>query len=136
MSKYAFNWDGFTAEDFVSYCSQVENSKIFWNDTIGCVRVGELEFDLLAVDIEEGTVMYFDLYVGGFEEKDSAHSRIIKDYPYSYGEGKCFNDSCISYSYEDFKTMAEGVFSEFIEHSFNTEYMNLIAKVKADLKVF
>lgn len=40
-----FNWDDFTEEDFVNYCAIIENGKMFDNDCMGCVRIGDLCFD-------------------------------------------------------------------------------------------
>jgi hypothetical protein len=47
MSKYKFDWSGFTKEDFTDYCAKMENGQLYADDYVGCVRTGELCFDLV-----------------------------------------------------------------------------------------
>ena len=110
-----FNWDNFTKEDFVDYCAKVENDQMYEDTYIGCVRVGELCFDLVTrkYSEEEGIVLTYDLYVGGVES-GYGYSRIEDGYPYDYAEGSDFDDTCISLSYEEFQLLAEASFTRYL----------------------
>lgn len=63
-----FNWNSFTEEDFVNYCATIENERMFDNDFIGCVRIGDLCFDLIVREYNDEFVLDYDLYVGGFDD--------------------------------------------------------------------
>lgn len=125
-----FNWDGFTEEDFVKYCATIENEKMFDNDFIGCVRIGDLCFDLVLREYNNEFVLDYDLYVGGI---DDGYAYGKENYPYTEGGGGTFEDSLISMSYDDFVKQAEEAFTDYIYHSnYSTEY-NLVDKANEPL---
>lgn len=153
MSKYKFDWSNFTKENFVDYCAQMENGKLYADDYIGCVRVGELCFDLVLRLYEEdkngnwndndNLTLTYDLYVGGVvgdwnpSGEPYAYSRIEPGYPYDYAEGGDFDDSCISMTYEDFVKLAEDSFAEYIETSRYYNAPNLLReKAEAPLHIW
>jgi len=147
---YDFYWDGFLALDFTDYCARVENNDLPPDSYLGCVRVGELCFDLVTREYseDEGIVLTYDLYVGGacdgrvagindnLEPVAYGYSRLIPDYPYEYAEGSDFADTCISMTYEDFKTLAEAEFTKYINTSCYTNKYDLPAKARAQLKIW
>lgn len=125
-----FDWTNFTEIDFTDYCAKVENNMIATDDYVGCVRVGNLCFDLL-VRFDEGDKWWlsYDLYVGGVDTgygcSDVAKAKNIYDgipddsqknpqYPYDYAEGGDFEDTMISMTYEEFQKYAEAEFEKYI----------------------
>jgi hypothetical protein len=110
-----FNWDNFTAEDFVNYCALVENNEIEGDNCIGNVTAGNLCFDLVTREIGANDMgLDYDLYVGGI---DTGYRYSEKNnYPYDYQGGSCFIDSCISMTYDDFKVYAEKELETYIEN--------------------
>ena len=125
-----FNWDGFTEEDFVKYCATIENEKMFDNEFIGCVRIGDLCFDLMIREYNDEFVLDYDLYVGGI---DDGYGYGNENSPYTEGGGGSFEDSLISMSYNDFVKQAEEAFTDYIYHSnYSAEY-NLVDKANEPL---
>lgn len=126
-----FDWNEFTANDFVDYCAKVENDMIQTDEYVGCVRVGNLCFDLLVrTDGDDGKMwLSYDLYVGGVDT-GYGYADIKKavdmyyglpndgeknpQYPYDYAEGGDFEDTMISMTYDDFQKYAEAKFEEHI----------------------
>lgn len=141
MTYKNFNWDGFTATDFANYCAEMENEKLYAGDHLGCVRIGELCFDLCLREFDSpdpnALVLTFDLYVGGADsDKPYAYSVIEPDFPYEYAEGLDFPDTCIGMTYDDFVAMAEKLFSDYIDHSYYTNVYDLPAKAVAPLHIW
>lgn len=112
-----FDWSAFTETDFVAYCAQIENDKLYADDYIGAVRVGELCFDfVLRTYDDERLVLTFDCYVGGIGGENAyGYSRIEKGYPYEYAEGDDFDDTCISLTYAEFQQLAESKMERYIQ---------------------
>lgn len=110
-----FNWDNFTAEDFINYCALVENNEMEGDNCIGNVIVGNLCFDLVTRDKENNELgLDYDLYVGGI---DTGYAYSEKNhYPYDYQGGSGFADSCISMAYNDFKVYVEKELETYIEN--------------------
>lgn len=108
-----FNWDEFTAEDFVNYCASVENKIVEADYYIGAIRVGEICCDLVVREYNtDKLTLTYDIYVGG--ENTGYGYTSEEKYPYDYAGGDDFPDSCISMTYEDFKKMAEKEITEFL----------------------
>lgn len=132
-----FNWDGFTEEDFVDYCAKVENNMFEYNvDCIGSVRVGDLCFDLMAIENSNDFVidtLDYDLYIGGI---DDGYGYGKDNYPYTEGGGGSFEESMIGYTYEDFVKIAEAKFKDFIENSYTSSRYNLIEKANESLHIW
>ena len=83
-----FDWTNFTEVDFDDYCIKAKNNSITSEDYIGCVRVGDLCFDLLISYDQHGKMfLAYDLYVGGV---DTGYGCTASDYPYDYAEGGNF----------------------------------------------
>lgn len=136
MNEYKFDWSGFTENEFVDYCAKAENNMISEDEFVGYCRVGDLCFDLVARDLGAGDLgLTFDLYVGGIDD-GYGYSRIDNGYPYTEADGDYLTDSGISFSYEDFKDFAEGIFINYIEHSGYTNRMNLIEKANEPLHIW
>lgn len=102
---------------------------------IGCVRVGNLCYDI----IDWGDHLWFDLYVGGV---DTGYGYGADDYPYDYCDlaGFKWDDDLADVSDEDFKKELES----FIEEHINTFegyvtdagaiQVNLIEKANEELR--
>ena len=112
-----FDWTGFSEYDFKKYA---KNPDIF-DDYIGCVRTGELCFDIVIRPYDEGPVLTYDLYVGGIDD-NYGHGK--DDYPYTYADGGGFDSSYKEMSYEEFQKMAEQKFVAFITERGWTEKAN------------
>ena len=103
---------------------------MFDNDFVGCVRIGDLCFDLVLREYNNEFVLDYDLYVGGI---DDGYAYGKENYPYTEGGGGTFEDSLISMSYEDFVKQAEEAFTDYIYHSnYSAEY-NLVDKANEPL---
>ena len=113
-----FDWTNFTENDFTDYCAKAENAMMAPDDYVGCVRVGDLCFDLVARmdDNCEKWHLSYDLYVGGVDTGYGYSSRNseLLDYPYDYAEGGDFDDGMIWMTYEEFKKYANEEFEKFI----------------------
>ena len=128
-----FDWTNFTKIDFTDYCAKVENSMIGYDDYVGCVRVGNLCFDLIVFYDENGKqFLAYDLYVGGV---DSGYGYTASDYPYDYAEGGNFEDTMISMTYEEFQKYAEEKFELFIT-MWPYEAASLIEKANEPLNIW
>lgn len=128
-----FDWTNFTNIDFTNYCAKVENNMITSEDYIGCVRVGNLCFDLL-IDWDQHGKMFlvYDLYVGGV---DTGYGYTVSDYPYDYAEGGNFEDTIISMTYEEFQKYAEEKFELFIT-IWPYEKASLVKKANEPLNIW
>ena len=134
---YKFDWRGFTAEDFVDYCARVENGQLLADDYVGCVRVGDLCFDLVLRDYDR-LVLTFDMYVGGVDS-GYGYSNKCEDtpfYPYDYADGWNWPDTCIHLSYPGFKLFAEETFKDYIQNSAYTVTHSLIERAKEPLHLW
>jgi len=145
-----FDWNGFTANDFVNYCARVENDMIGQDDYVGCVRVGNLCFDLLVRQYGDIQCLSFDLYVGGVDtgygyadmkkaidmyNGISDNSEKDPQYPYDYADGEDFEDTMISMVYEDFQKYAEERFEKYIKSCQYNE-ASLIEKANEPLHIW
>ena len=143
---YKFNWDAFTEADFANYCAMVENDMVGHGDYFGCVRVGNLCFDMTARDYEDtgDVVLTYDLYVGGINvggimetgTEPYGWSKIVDDYPYEYAEGSDFEDSMIAFRYDELREIAEKAMAEYIENCAYTEKFDLVSKALQPLNVW
>ena len=95
------------------------------NEYVGCVRVGDLCFDLL-IRLNENVdqVLTYDLYVGGvdtgygYSNPNKFNTDIYREednYPYDYVCGLDFPRTCTSMSYDYFKAYARAEFEHFIK---------------------
>ena len=128
-----FNWDGLTQNDFINYCACIENEIILDGYYVGCVRVGDLCFDLIAREYNDEFVLDYDLYVGGV---DDGYGYGKDNYPYTEVGGGSFQDSLISMSYNDFVKQAEEAFSDYIYHSNYSAKYNLADKANEPLHIW
>ena len=127
-----FDWTNFTENDFVDYCARVENGMVYGDDYHGCVRIGDLCFDLVTRSHEKGKLwLSYDLYVGGV---DTGYG-YSDDYPYDYAEGGDFEDCMINLSYDDFKKTAEEHFKVFI-NTWPYNKADLVAKANKPLNIW
>ena len=102
-------------------------------DYIGCVRVGNLCFDLVvSYDIYGKQFLAYDLYVGGV---DTGYGYSDSNYPYDYAEGGNFEDTLISMTYENFQKYAEEKFELFIK-IWPDEGPSLIEKANEPLNIW
>ena len=134
-----FDWSNFTQNDFVDYCAKTENEMLTAiDDYVGCVRVGNLCFDLLVeMDNKNKWRLAYDLYVGGVDSGYgySARNDKMEEYPYDYADGGMFEDTMISMSYEDFQKHAEAEFEKYIKtHTYNAA--SLIEKANEPLNIW
>ncbi len=129
-----FNWDGFTEVDFANYCAKVENN-MFNNGEycIGCVRVGDLCFDLLITRLNRKLVLFYDLYIGGIND---GYGYGFHAYPYTEGGGRYFEDTMISLTYDKFIESAERAFVDYIFNSNYAEKYHLVEKANEPLHVW
>ena len=134
-----FDWTNFTEVDFANYCAKAENGKMGADDYVGCVRVGELCFDLMARmdDKCEKWYLSYDLYVGGVDTGYgySDRSSELKNYPYDYAEGGDFEDGLIWMTYEEFQQYAEQEFEKFIT-TWPYDGASLVEKANEPLKMW
>ena len=131
--KMNFNWDGLTQNDFINYCACIENEIILDGYYVGCVRVGDLCFDLIAREYNDELVLDYDLYAGGF---DDGYGYGKDNYPYTEVGGGSFQDSLIYMSYNDFVKQAEEAFSDYIYHSNYSVKYNLADKANEPLHIW
>lgn len=124
-----FYWD-LTEENFNSL------QKNFVQNFIGCVRVGDICFDIVErspSDWEkDGCFLTADLYVGGVDN-GYGYSSIDDWYPYDERDGYCFDEKVYSMTYEEFKEYAEKTLSEFIDYCNDEEVK---AKAKMPLHIW
>ena len=134
---FKFCWDGFdgafTEEEFVETVKKAhDKSYKRLEDYAGAVRLGDLCFDFVLIELEPNEPLYllYDLYVGGI---DSGYG--YKDgYPYDYFDGDCFKQGSLDMNYKDFKSMAEKELTNFILKWKNDEY--LIEKANEPLHIW
>ena len=150
-----FDWTELTAIDFTNYCAKVENNMFEADEYVGCVRVGELCFDILLQNVGYGEgeklVMVYDLYVGGVDTgygySDTVRAQKMYNgesyddteknptFPYDYAEGGSFEDSMISWNYDDFKKHAEAEFEKFIK-TWKYPHASLLDKANEPLHIW
>ena len=127
-----FDWTGFTKNDFTDYCAKAENDMLYEDDYIGCVRAGNLCFDLMVGLNNDKMYLSYDLYVGGV---DSGYGYTVDGYPYDYAEGGNFEDTMISMTYEEFQKYAEEKFELFIK-IWPYEAASLVEKANEPLNIW
>lgn len=128
-----FDWTNFTKVNFEDYCTMARNSVNTAHDYIGCVRVGNLCFDILIAYDEKGKMwLAYDLYVGGV---DTGYGYTASDYPYDYAEGGNFEDVIISMTYEEFQKYAENQLENYIK-TWPYEKASLIEKANEPLNIW
>ena len=141
-----FNWDEFTEIGFFNYCATMKDA-IWYDEYVGCVRVGNLCFDLLIrFDDNKNKVFTYDLYAGGvdtgygYSNPNKFNKELYKaeyDYPYDYVNGLDFANICTNMSYEDFKAYAEEEFERFIKVEDETyKEASLIDKANEPLRIW
>lgn len=133
-----FDWTNFTEIDFVDYCAKAENVILASDDYVGCVRVGNLCFDLLMrFNEDEKWQLSYDLYVGGVDTGYgySGRNSKIPNYPYDYAEGGDFEDTMISMTYEEFQKYAETEFEKYIT-TWPYEAASLVEKANEPLNIW
>ena len=128
-----FDWTNFTRVDFTDYCAKVENDMLAADEYVGCVRVGNLCFDLLVrFDEDNKWWLSYDLYVGGV---DTGYGYAESNYPYDYADGGNFEDTMISMTYEEFQKYAEEKFELFIT-MWPYEAASLVEKANEPLNIW
>lgn len=145
--RIEYDWRGLTETEFENY----KKAKPMADTFIGCCRVGDVCFDLVTRELEFNQMtLTYDVYVGGedtgygysarkaiegnpakFKTKYDVPDELL--YPYDEADGGCFTNSCIEYSYEDFRTMAEKEFTKFLEES---DYPNIRIKAEMPLHIW
>lgn len=109
-----YDWE-FDAAAFENYCAKIESGDLFADEYVGCVRVGELCFDLVLRELEKDRLtLTFDLYVGGVNS-GYGYSKIEPEYPYDEADGEAFSDDCTGMTYAEFQAMAIGKFENYIQ---------------------
>lgn len=124
----------FTEEDFDNckrFAQDLDNADYY----VGAVRVGDLCFDFVLRQLENHTPLWlcYDLYVGGI---DDGYGYGLNNYPYSFDDGDCFATSIYDLSYEEFKSMAEKVLTDYINKNDNSETYNLVQKANEPLHIW
>ena len=102
-----FDWGSFTEEDYYKYI--VENT----DDYIGCVYVGDICIDLVNgsyYDENRVELLYYDFYVA---HEDTGYAYKNDVLPYDYADGDAM-DRPYDLSYEEFKSKAEKLFTDYI----------------------
>ena len=116
--SYKFDWRRFDLDRFEIALRKMSERR-FSDWCVGCVRVGVLCFDLVLRDYgADALTLDYDLYVGGV---DDGYGYADGHYPYTYAEGGSLmvpptaeGRRALIYMYEDFKSSAEKVFTEYI----------------------
>ena len=130
-----FDWSEFTQKDFVNYCAKLENDTIIDGDYIGCVRVGELCFDLVVRCYDNKLTLDYDLHIGGIDD-GYGYSR-VDGTPYTEDGGGTFVDGImIDCCYDKFKEVAEGAFTDFINNEGSSHGVSLIDKANKPLHIW
>ena len=140
---YKFDWSNFNEENLKEAVKELNEE--YGEGYFGCVRVGELCFDINVRPYDESLphLLEYDLYVGGIFASNShlfsgpyGYSRIIPDYPYEEAEGGSFHFCVDGISYDLFKVWAEEEFTRYINESYYTDMYLLKEKASAPLKVW
>ena len=141
-SYMKFNWDEFSEKDFANYCKKMRSNIEYEGEWVGCVRVGDLCFDLvIALNKNDDMIFEYDLYVGNVDT-GYGYSNLNKnddsdDYPYDCVNGLNFPNTCVDMTYEYFKEYAEAEFEHFIIVEDETyKLASLIDKANEELKVW
>lgn len=155
-NKYNFDWTQAEKtivgplvtdrENWTDYCERATRGMIYEDTYLGCVRTGELCFDIVTRTYDEdiGPVLTFDLYVGGVIDGTDpegrpvpyAYSQIEPDYPYEYAEGDDFDSMCDDLSFEAFKELAEDAFTRYINDGPYTKHFNLPELARKPLHIW
>ena len=83
-------------------------------DYLGSCRVGNLCFDILVRDDGRRSYLSYDCYIGGI---DDGYGYGKDGYPYTYGDGGDWDSLLPECSKEQFQSLAEKEFDEFISAS-------------------
>ena len=128
-----FDWSNFGEAAFNKYKEDCRLDKSYGDDYLGCIRVGNLCFDIVTRMYNNNILtLTYDLYVGGVDTGYSYES----NYPYDYEGGDDFID-VLDMSYEEFVSYAEKVMTEYItNHENKYEYASLTEKANEDLKIW
>lgn len=130
-----FNWDGLVQNDFVNYCARIESETISDGYYIGCVRVGDLCFDLIVRQYDSWELDY-DLYIGGIDD-GYGYSQLDAGYPYSEDSGGSFADGLlINLTYDKFKEVVEAALTDFICNEGSVYNVSLIEKANEPLHIW
>ena len=126
MSMFSLDWRGFSYERYEAFrqramTTPLENVHKYADICVGCVRVGDLCFDLYTdVDEDERLTLRFVAYAGGIDDGDH-YGPEPERYPYTeVGSGEFSHWPAYlerySYStaYGDFRTHSEWDFLSFI----------------------
>lgn len=142
-----FDWSEFTEVGFFNYGEKMKDEVEYGDEYVGCVRIGDLCFDLLIrLDDNGNKIFTYDLYVGGvdtgygYSNPNKFNKELYNpedDYPYDYVGGLDFSSTCTNMSYDNFKLYAEAEFEHFIKVE-NEAYKeaSLIEKANEPLKVW
>ena len=106
---YDFDWQDFSESRYNETRAKMNDNPAHDGLFVGCVRVGELCFDLVLRDYgEPKPSLDYDLYVGGI---DDGYGYGKDCYPYTYAEGGMLQ-TCADY--DTFKATAEQEFVNYI----------------------
>lgn len=127
-----FDWSEISEEDWTDYCARMENGMITTEDFLGCVRIGELAFDVVATP----ETLAIDCYVGDVDS-GYGYSKIDDGYPYDEVGGIGFDDTCIAMTYAEFRALAERRMEDFLdEDQIFYHYADLREKASMPLHVW
>lgn len=138
---FTFDWSQLTCAQFSRYKHYVVDAvddgfsdHCCVYEYFGSVYCGELCFDLLLYNVEDKLYLGFDLYVGGDDTgygyscrealasgKYASEKEVPAEeqYPYDEADGGAFpgegsDQLCLGLTYEEFQTLAEKEFSDYI----------------------
>lgn len=116
MTEIKWNWQGSMIEKWLD--TRKNHPELYDDefDYIGCVRAGDLCFDLVEREFgSDGLYLTADLYVGGI---DSGYGYGVNGYPYDY-----FDEVTFSWESEKIATLGMEEFKEFVGQKL-TELVN------------
>ena len=135
-------WDEFPKSTFEE-TQKNATSKLDHNDFSdcsdfrGCVRVGDLCFDIVMRDSgAEHPALTYDLYAGHIDSGYGYSCRSDVEVPYDYIDGWDFDSDWVEISYDEFKNKAEKELTEFILRQSATSKYELEAKANEPLNIW
>lgn len=132
--NFNFNWSKFT-EDKYDKAMKTWETDSFNDDFLGAVNVGDIciEFvnDCWITDTEETRDLLCNFYV---RHEDTGYS-YDAPVPYDNADG-CFMDIPLGLTYEEFKSKAEKLFTEYIEDNDKSYGYSLVEHANRPLEIW